>query len=459
MVKQKHIELYREGLEAKLGLQKSFYEKVEDFSNVVLVHESWFKLYRARCRVSKGLVILKVYGREILDNATKARIVHEYNLCKNLGNGCPHVLRVFDAFDDKGSWVLVCEHSAAGNLYTISCRSAALLQMQEGWLASMVIAPVLATLAYLHSLGITHRDVKPEHISFTSAGICKLNGFFLAVNEAENSRSETICGTLDYIAPETLLDLNAPGRKRVKPAVDIWAVGILVFDMLTGSPPFSEDDADSLVRMITLHTSIDFPDFMSAKAIDFTRQALIKSPKQRPSATALLQHDWITMHRAWVPPDDWVSPLHMDIPRDEGEPPKAKGGVRMILESIRSAMPLPSKGMRKMASVSLPSINISNLRPAPQTPASSEPDATVSGQPTDQQPWSVKAADAGHETRITVHAEAERPPVVVASPKSALNSNPASPKSRAAGPARQALMTGLSSDAQAVERALLSSLL
>jgi serine/threonine protein kinase len=109
-----------------------------------------------------------------------------------------------------------------------------------------VVIPFLSTLAHLHACGIIHRDIKPENILVTDSGTLQLADFGLSIRGAHDP-PVTRVGTLDYMAPEVV---NCP-RKRspqdwkdredliYSAAVDIWALGVLVYELCLGEPPFT----------------------------------------------------------------------------------------------------------------------------------------------------------------------------------------------------------------------------
>jgi serine/threonine protein kinase len=91
------------------------------------------------------------------------------------------------------------------------------------------------------------------------------------------------------------VDLAMLEAKQVKPyttAVDIWAVGVLAYELVCGRPPFEVDDEAQTAALIMYSDNIKFPPQFSAQWADFVRNALIKKPETRPSATELLDHTW-----------------------------------------------------------------------------------------------------------------------------------------------------------------------
>jgi len=141
-------------------------------------------------------------------------------------------------------------------------------------------AEILVGLGHLHSLKYVYRDLKPENILVDSDGHLKLTDFGLVKTKMEtDSTTSTFCGTPEYIAPEMLQ--QQPYTK----SVDWWSFGILVYEMLTGLPPFYDENVNKMYRMI-LSEPLTFPDSMSPEAQDLISQLLDRNPETRLGASA-----------------------------------------------------------------------------------------------------------------------------------------------------------------------------
>ena len=122
-------------------------------------------------------------------------------------------------------------------------------------------------LIYLHSKHVIHRDIKPENL-LDCGGVLKIADFGWSIH-APSNRRETICGTLDYLAPEMV-----EGRPHDF-TIDIWSLGVLTYEFVTGKPPFEEEshhDTYMRIKRVDLH----FQSHMSDELCDLLARLLVK---------------------------------------------------------------------------------------------------------------------------------------------------------------------------------------
>ncbi|KAM3860386.1 serine/threonine-protein kinase H1-like [Diretmus argenteus] len=175
--------------------------------------------------------------------------------------------------------------------------------------ATRALRMVLAGVGYLHALGITHRDLKPENLLYyhpgadsrllvTDFGLATFGGRSpgfdsLGVDEGGSGKDwslRTTCGTPEYMAPEVLL------RRPYSCAVDMWALGVIAYIVLSGSMPFEDDSRTRLYRAI-LRGKYSFHGdpwpSVSNLAKDFIQHLLVLDPAARLTAEQAIRHPWV----------------------------------------------------------------------------------------------------------------------------------------------------------------------
>ncbi|KAI9178844.1 Cell cycle serine/threonine-protein kinase cdc5/MSD2 [Blastocladiella emersonii ATCC 22665] len=157
---------------------------------------------------------------------------------------------------------------------------------------------LLGAVEYMHNGNIIHRDLKLGNLFLSHDMRVKVGDFGLATEiKTENERKKTICGTPNYIAPE-VLDTEGDGHSF---QVDVWALGVILYSMIIGRPPFQTNDVKKIYRRIK-DNDYSFPD---AVPIDDDTRDLITcmldpKPERRPTIPELLQHPYFTRHS--IPP-------------------------------------------------------------------------------------------------------------------------------------------------------------
>ena len=136
------------------------------------------------------------------------------------------------------------------------------------------MAEIVIAFEYIHSRNIIFRDLKPENVLIDSFGHIKITDFGFAKKLKKEGKTYTTCGTPECLAPEVILGL---GQDK---AVDYWALGILMYELLNGNTPFHADTYKETYQKI-LKSSVEFPKKISKEAKDLLQQLLEKDPKSR----------------------------------------------------------------------------------------------------------------------------------------------------------------------------------
>jgi aurora kinase len=191
----------------------------------------------------------------------------------------PHIIRLFGYFCSEQLVYLVLEYAAGGSLKD-SLRGGRFKEEQVREYARQVTLG----LRHLHSLGVVHRDIKPENLLLTEHNLVKIADFGLAsVMPQKTNRRYTICGTLAYAAPELA---HSRGYDY---SLDLWALGLLIYELLQGEMPYTLLDFEALVLL----KPISLPPRWTSKARDLVSRLLSLEPKARPSIGEVLTHPFL----------------------------------------------------------------------------------------------------------------------------------------------------------------------
>ena len=296
-------------------------------------------VYLCQCPGSRIPVVAKLYHKDRLHRLNVKQIMREIDIHSRLNHA--NIVKLFAAFEDDECIYLVQEYAEHGDLYQELSRHGG--RMLEAHVSQCIVPQLLDALTHLHARGILHRDIKPENIFLTGRGTLKLGDFGLAVDTTLDSPASRV-GTLDYMAPEIAslpsgrassmvrrgssleqqtgikteaskapeyreqvddADTNTISIAAVQDiadpyglAVDIWCVGVLVYELLVGTPPFVSESPEKTVVNI-LHTNIDFPSVFTPGCHKFVQDCLQKDPSKRPTALELASSQWANKSPMW----------------------------------------------------------------------------------------------------------------------------------------------------------------
>ncbi|KAI9228729.1 MAG: kinase-like domain-containing protein [Piptocephalis tieghemiana] len=187
----------------------------------------------------------------------------------------PFIVKLYYAFQTQRKLYLVLEYVPGGELFTHLARE----RMFDEEVAIFVSAQIILALEHLHSLGVIYRDLKPENILLGQDGNVVLTDFGLSkVSLDDSGTTNTICGTVEYMAPEVVME-----RVGYDFSVDWWSLGILIHDMLTGSAPFRGSNRKKTMDAIA-NRRLKLPSYLSPAARDLLTKLLKKHPKARLGA-------------------------------------------------------------------------------------------------------------------------------------------------------------------------------
>ncbi|UKJ90358.2 CAMP-dependent protein kinase catalytic subunit [Theileria orientalis] len=237
----------------------------------------------------------------------------------------PFVVNMLGSFKDDYYLYIVMELVKGGDFFTYLRRSDRLKSES----AMFYAAQVTTMFEYLHESDIVYRDLKPENLLLCDDGYLKLTDFGFA--KVVEFRTYTVCGTPEYIAPEILLN-KGHGK-----AVDWWTLGILIYEMLVGYPPYYDEDQVRIYKKV-LEAQLRFPSFYDENAKFLTTNLLAKDPTKR----------FGNLHRgiddikncAWFEPMDFKKLLNKELDAPHVPKPTKEPSGLEYRESIRKPKPV-----------------------------------------------------------------------------------------------------------------------
>ncbi len=200
-----------------------------------------------------------------------------------------HIIRLYDVFDESQFWYLVTEKMTGGELFD-RIVSKSYYNEKE---ARDVCKILFEAVGYCHSKCVAHRDLKPENLllrSENSDSDIKIADFGFAKKVLTSNSLTTQCGTPGYVAPEILEGIAYDTKS------DMWSLGVIIYIILGGYPPFIEQNQRDLFRKIRkgqYEFHEEYWGAVSPEAKDLISRLLTVQPSRRLSAEQALQHSWI----------------------------------------------------------------------------------------------------------------------------------------------------------------------
>ncbi|KAJ3319651.1 camp-dependent protein kinase catalytic subunit [Boothiomyces sp. JEL0866] len=226
---------------SKLSIQDPPKSKIslKDFNiEKTLGTGSFGRVHLVKYKENNKYYAMKV-GRVNVDVVKMRQVEHTINEKKILEKlTAPFLVHMLTSFQDSANVYFVLEYVQGGELFTFLRKSSRF----PNHVAKFYAAEVTLAFENLHSMNIIYRDLKPENILINAQGHIKITDFGFAKQVTE--QTWTLCGTPDYLAPEIIQS------KGYGSAVDWWALGILIYEMVAGYPPFFHEDPMKLYENI-----------------------------------------------------------------------------------------------------------------------------------------------------------------------------------------------------------------
>ena len=239
---------------------------------------------KVRHKASKQIRAMKTIKKNSLNEEKSLKEIDNLMLLDH-----PNILKLYEYYFDKKNLYIITEYCEGGELFDK-------IKDRDGYFserdAATIIKAVLHAIAYCHSVGLVHRDLKPENILLEGDELdhIKLIDFGTSNLINPNQKLKERLGTAYYIAPEVL-------RKNYDEKCDLWSIGVIMFILLTGEPPFNGNTDEEILENVR-NGYVDFSTSIfqeiSEEAKDLLSKLLEKNPSKRISAVEALEHPWIT---------------------------------------------------------------------------------------------------------------------------------------------------------------------
>ena len=278
--------------------EKTNFDKKYDYNNFTKVIEDIFpkqlgsgsfgRVFLVSHNETKKLYALKVIDkRKLLVSYGKLDIIYnEISIHSKLDH--ENIIKLYNVHEDNENINIIMEYAPNGNLFEL------LSKEKNGfseYKAFEYFIQVVNAVYYLHNNNIIHRDIKPENILIGDDNKIKLCDFGWAKELTLENRS-TFCGTVEYMAPEIVENENYDY------SVDIWSLGILLYELLYGHSPFKANNTKNIILNIKSHelTYDDKNKKVSNSCKDLIKKLLNNNPQKRYKIKDILEHPFIKKH-------------------------------------------------------------------------------------------------------------------------------------------------------------------
>lgn len=290
-----------------------------DFDKVSNLGKGAYGLvFRVKYKANGKEFAMKVISKQTISNLRMIdQLKNEFNILRKLNH--ENIIKLNGYFEDDRNIYFILELADDDHLYARLNKVEKFTEVE----AAKILFQMFKAVNHLHTQDppIIHRDIKPENILFVN-GVLKLADFGWS-NMKVNAARNTYCGTPDYLAPEMVLEKSHTEK------LDVWTLGVLLFELVTGRAPFTPSsnikDRKQAQRELSkniVDLKMKIPSHVSKECTELIKKLLQKDSKNRPScAEALLDPFFATNGCVWSKPTaSTVSPQKPGTPAGKGAP-------------------------------------------------------------------------------------------------------------------------------------------
>jgi serine/threonine protein kinase len=225
------------------------------------------RVFVARYKPTDRFVALKVLSKKDLVHHDEVNsVIQERNILKSLH--FPFIVSYLSSFQDNVNVYIVMEFVVGGELL-LHLKYSGKFNDEK---AKFYTAELILFFEYLHGQNYIYRDLKPENVLLDSMGHIKVIDF--GFSKKLYGRTQSFCGTPEYMAPEMIMKLPYDC------SIDFWSLGIFIYEMLTGSPPYTGRTPQEIYQKI-LYNKIEIPTYIDPTAKDFIKRLLNHNVEER----------------------------------------------------------------------------------------------------------------------------------------------------------------------------------
>ncbi|CAD8121638.1 unnamed protein product [Paramecium sonneborni] len=202
----------------------------------------------------------------------------------------PNIIKLDSYFEDKTNVYLVLEYAEGGSLFKQIKKQRHLSEDE----ASNYLYQTCLGIDYLHKQKIIHRDIKPENLLLDNKGNIKICDFGWSTEMGNLKKA--FCGTIEYMAPEMIKSQSTNYK------LDIWCLGVLLYEMVQGKPPFTGRNDQEKCNAILSGCPLKYDEYVSEDCKSLIAMILQQNPFNRPSIQTILNHRWMQSKMKQQPP-------------------------------------------------------------------------------------------------------------------------------------------------------------
>ncbi|XP_030649586.1 serine/threonine-protein kinase BRSK1 [Chanos chanos] len=225
-------------------------------------------------------VAIKIVNREKLSESVLMKVEREIAILKLIEH--PHVLKLYDVYENNKYLYLVLEHVSGGELFDYLVKKGRLTPKE----ARKFFRQIISALDFCHSHSICHRDLKPENLLLDEKNNIRIADFGMASLQVGDSLLETSCGSPHYACPEVIRGEKYDGRR-----ADVWSCGVILFALLVGALPFDHDNLRQLLEKVKSGV-FHMPHFIPPDCQALLKGMIEVNPEKRLTLETIQKHPW-----------------------------------------------------------------------------------------------------------------------------------------------------------------------